>query len=166
VKISRYKKLFGVGPLGALITTLLLGALWLVDMGFRHLRILDDPTPIWLAGFALLAIWLCWHGWCIRIISRWWRHDRLCTDGPYRFVRHPIYAGGALLAATGISLMFNSWIVLLLPFLSFAVNSNLVREEESMMESVFGEEYRCYAARTGRLFPKIGYLMRLGRPRR
>src|SRR5512139_342461 len=99
VKIGRYKKLFGVGPLGALITALLLGGLWLVDRIFHHLQILSDPKPLRLAGSVLLAIWLCWHAWCVKTISQWWRHDILCTNGPYRFVRHPIYAGGALLAA-------------------------------------------------------------------
>jgi protein-S-isoprenylcysteine O-methyltransferase Ste14 len=88
-------------------------------------------------------------------IRQWWFHDRLCTNGPYRFVRHPIYAGGVLLGSLGISLLFNSWIVLLQPVILFAIYSFLVRKEETMMTAVFGEEYQRYAAKTGRLFPRL-----------
>ena len=102
-----------------------------------------------------MVIWICWHSWCIKAISQWWRHDQLCTKGPYRIVRHPIYAGGTLLGSLGIALLFNSWIMLLLPVLMYIAYSILVRREETMMTAVFGEEYLRYASKTGRLFPRI-----------
>jgi protein-S-isoprenylcysteine O-methyltransferase Ste14 len=66
-----------------------------------------------------------------------------------------MYAGAVLLGFLGISLMFNSWIVLLWPILAYIVSSLLVRKEETMMTAVFGEDYRRYAAHTGRLFPRF-----------
>jgi len=155
MNISRCQKFFGVGHIGILISLTSLSLLWLLDRVLHHVEILNPPGPIRIAGYVLIAIWICWHLWCIKAIDQWWRHDRLCTKGPYRIVRHPIYAGGTLLGALGISLVLNSWIMLLLPVLMFVAYSILVRKEETMMTAVFGEEYRRYAARTGRLFPRI-----------
>jgi protein-S-isoprenylcysteine O-methyltransferase Ste14 len=155
MSISRYQKLFGVGPLGMLIGIVLLGLLWLLDRAFHSAEILSQPGTIRFIGLVFVVLWVCWHSWCIRTISRWWRHDELCTTGPYRFVRHPIYAGGVLLGAIGVALIFNSWIMLALPVLMHATYSILVRKEEAMMAAVFGEEYKRYAGRTGRLFPRI-----------
>jgi len=153
--ISRYQKLFGVGPLGMLIGLIFLGFLWLLDRSLNHAKIFARPGALRTIGSVLIVSWICWHAWSIRTISRWWRHDQLCTTGPYRFVRHPIYAGGVLLGATGVAFLFNSWIILPLPVLMYATYSVLVGKEEAMMLSVFGEEYKRYAVRTGRLFPRL-----------
>jgi protein-S-isoprenylcysteine O-methyltransferase Ste14 len=155
MNISKYQKLFGVGPLGLLISLTMLFLLWLLDKDFGHVEISSWIKTIRIIGIILFALWICWHSWCIRTISRWWRHDQLCTTGPYRFVRHPIYSGGILLASVAVALILNSWIMLALPILMHVLYSVLVRKEESMMEAVFGEEYKRYAAQTGRLFPKI-----------
>jgi len=155
MNISKYQKLFGVGPLGLLISVVLLGLLWLLDRILHHVEMSSQPGRIRIVGSIFILVWVCWHSWCIRTISRWWRHDQLCTTGPYRFVRHPIYAGGVLLGSIGVVLIFNSWIILPLPVLMFVLYSILVRKEEAMMTAVFGEEYTGYAARTGRLFPRM-----------
>jgi protein-S-isoprenylcysteine O-methyltransferase Ste14 len=155
ITISRYQKLFGVGHIALLIGLFIFGLLWLLDRTLDHVEILHQPKPVKAMGWILLAIWICWHIWCVKAINLWWRHDQLCTTGPYRLVRHPIYAGGIWLGSLGVALMFNSWIVILQPVVSYVVLSLLVRKEESMMTAVFGEEYRRYASRTGRLFPRF-----------
>jgi protein-S-isoprenylcysteine O-methyltransferase Ste14 len=155
MQISRYQKMFGVGPFGWLINLAILGLLVFLDRMAHHVEISRNPVLAKIIGFILIAIWICWHSWCVKIISSWWHHDRLCTTGPFRFVRHPMYSGGTFFALLGIALIFNSWIILLLPVLAYAVNSVLVRREEKMMTEVFGEEYRRYAARTGRFFPRF-----------
>lgn len=129
--------------------------LWVLDRKFGPAKILSNPEPLCALGGGLLAIWIFWHLWCLSAVRKWWVHGRLCTTGPFRFVRHPIYAGGLLLATPGFVLMFNSWIMLLLPVLLYVAFWFLVRNEEAMMDAVFGEEYRAYAARTGRFFPRI-----------
>jgi protein-S-isoprenylcysteine O-methyltransferase Ste14 len=151
--ISKYNKLFGIGPLGILISLLVLGLLLLLDRALGHIRILAQPTTLRIVGLLLIGLWICWHSWAIMTIRSWWAGNRLCTTGPFRFVRHPLYAGGMFLADLGIALMLNSWIVLPWPILSYPIWSLLVRKEEKMMESVFGDEYRRYAAQTRRFIP-------------
>ncbi len=155
MKITRYQKLFGVGQISLLIGLVVFGLLWLLDRALGHVGILSRPRPVRIIGSILIAAWVCWHSWCMKAISPWWRYDKLCTMGPYKFVRHPIYAGGLWFGFLGISLLFNSWIVLLQPVILFPVLSLLVRSEEKMMTGVFGEEYQRYAVQTGRLFPKL-----------
>lgn len=155
LNIGRYRKIFGIGPIGFLAGLVLLGLLWLLDRNLRHVEILSQPGPIRILGWTLVAGWICWHAWCVKTIRSWWNKSRLCTTGPFRFVRHPMYAGGALLLGTGLALILNSWILILCPILWCFILSVLVRKEEKMMEAVFGEEYRGYAARTGCLLPRF-----------
>jgi protein-S-isoprenylcysteine O-methyltransferase Ste14 len=107
-----------------------------------------------MIGWAFIGVWICWHVWSVITIRSWWNEDRLCTKGPYRFVRHPIYAGGVFIGIA-LALILNSWILLLWPIFAYFIWSALVRKEEKMMEAVFGDEYKSYAASTGRLLPNL-----------
>ena len=131
--IGRYRKIFGVGPLGLLIGIFLFGLLSLIDREFGHIPIIGRPGTIRAIGLIFIAIWICWHIWGLKTLRLWIYKNSLCTSGPFRYVRHPLYAGVSLLGSMGISLTFNSWIMLLLPFLLFSVFSILVRREEKMM---------------------------------
>ncbi len=155
MNISRYQRYFGVGLLNVMISLFLFAILWLLDRKLGHVEISGRSGPIRIFGFALIGLWFCWHAWCVKTIRLWWSGGQLCTTGPYRLVRHPIYAGGLALAFPGISLMFNSWILFLAPVIDYLILFFLVRKEELMMITAFGEDYKRYAARTGRLFPRL-----------
>lgn len=155
--ISRYEKIFGVGPIIGLYSFVILGLLWLLDRNLGHVKMTEHVQPLRFAGAFFLTLWICWHVWSLRTIRRWWREGQLCTSGPFRWVRHPMYAGGAVLGGLGTALFLNSWIILPLPLLLFAGYAFLVRREEAMMERFFGGEYRRYAAVTGMLFPRITF---------
>jgi protein-S-isoprenylcysteine O-methyltransferase Ste14 len=155
MEITRYQKHFGVGPLAFLTSLFLLGLLLLLDRRLGHPSILNQPKTTRIMGLVLIGCWICWHSWAIKTIRSWWNQDRLCTSGPFRFVRHPIYAGFMWLADLGIALLFNSWIVLVWPVILYPIWSMLVRKEEKMMTAFFGHEYIRYASRKGRFFPRL-----------
>ncbi len=155
VNLSKYQKLFGIGPLGILISFAVLALLLVLDSKLGHARISAEPIYLRIAGLVLVGIWVCWHVWAIRTIRSWWKYDQLCETGPYRYVRHPMYAGAILLSFPGIALLFDSWVLLCWPVLVFPIWSVLVRKEEKIMSAFFGETYRGYAARTGRLLPRL-----------
>lgn len=79
----------------------------------------------------------------------------LVTDGPYRFIRHPMYAA-IFLIGIGVSLLSANWIVAL-SYMMPTASLYLVRvsDEEEMMIGQFGDEYRQFMTRTGRLIPKL-----------
>lgn len=78
----------------------------------------------------------------------------IVTSGPYRWVRHPLYAG-ELLAALGLTLLVGSlwgvvvWVALL------ALQLYRAHEEELLL-SAHLPGYAAYAARTGQLIPGVG----------
>ena len=79
----------------------------------------------------------------------------LVTDGPYRFIRHPMYAA-IFLIGIGVSLLSANWIVAL-SYMMPTASLYLVRvsDEEEMMIGQFGDEYRQFMTRTGCLIPKL-----------
>lgn len=79
---------------------------------------------------------------------------RLQTDGLYRYIRHPSYAG-MLLFLAGYVLAFRCWLGLLLVAAFFAVLVARMNAEEALLENEFGEDYVLYRRRTWRLVPWI-----------
>lgn len=78
----------------------------------------------------------------------------LVKNGPYKFIRHPMYAA-IFLIGIGISFLSANWIVAL-SYILPAITLYLIRisDEEKMMIEQFGNEYREYMRNTGRLIPK------------
>ena len=79
----------------------------------------------------------------------------LITSGPYRSIRHPIYT--SFLMILGSTLFISSNWLIGLGWLGMTILEvfSRIRFEESLMTEYFGEGYREYRKRTGRLFPKI-----------
>lgn len=79
----------------------------------------------------------------------------LVQSGPYRFIRHPAYAG-YLSIALGLGLGYSSLaglsvtLLLLLPGLVYRIHI-----EETLLAAHFGDHFQCYASRTARLLPGI-----------
>ena len=82
------------------------------------------------------------------------RH-RLVATGPYSRVRHPMYSAFFCLAGA-YALLSANWVIaasnLLAVTLMYVAR---VSAEERMMIEQFGDEYRAYMQRTGRLIPKL-----------
>jgi protein-S-isoprenylcysteine O-methyltransferase Ste14 len=106
---------------------------------------------IWLFGRAYADLGKSWSP-KIDITEK----QKLVTDGVYTHIRHPVYAAMWLWAIAQPLLMEN-WIagfalaVCFLPLYLIRVP----REEKMMLEN-FGEEYRAYMERTGRILPHLG----------
>ncbi len=79
--------------------------------------------------------------------------QRVIERGPYRYVRHPGYAGILSLLA-GLPLIFQNWYGLL--WLGVVCGSFMIvriPHEERMLIEAFGDDYRKYMKRTKRLIP-------------
>jgi protein-S-isoprenylcysteine O-methyltransferase Ste14 len=115
------------------------------------------------AGVAILtvAVWLFWRSHAD--LGRSWSPSlqlreghELVTEGVYRSVRHPRYAS-MWLWGVAQALLLQNWIagwaslVLFLPLYLLRVP-----REERMMLDEFGEGYRAYMNRTGRVIPRLG----------
>jgi len=100
--------------------------------------------------------------WCVRTLGHQFRlvvavegGSRLVTDGPYRIVRHPSYAG-LLVALAGIGVANGSALSVLACTVLPAVGIvRRIRVEEEALAAGFGGEYEEYARRTSRLIPGL-----------
>ena len=98
--------------------------------------------------------------WSIHSLGDQWstavgtaRDHRLVTNGPYRWIRHPLYVAFGMLVLA-IALISQSW---LLTLLGVVVCIGLVYRatlEEQHLQDRFGNRYRDYARRTGRFVPR------------
>jgi protein-S-isoprenylcysteine O-methyltransferase Ste14 len=77
----------------------------------------------------------------------------LVQDGPYRFVRHPVYAG-LIVTTLGVAMIRVSWLIGLLA-LALAIVLDLKRRREEAWLSERYEGYAGYRARTKALVPFV-----------
>ena len=140
------------------------GVLPLVYVFTSWLSFADYRLPSWAAwtGAAIFvfSLWLLWRAHAA--LGRYWSDSiqlrqghRLITSGIYRRMRHPMYAFGWLLGIAQALLLWNA-VVAVAGLATFALLYFLrvAREEEMMLEQ-FGEEYRAYMSRTGRVIPRL-----------
>jgi protein-S-isoprenylcysteine O-methyltransferase Ste14 len=100
--------------------------------------------------------------WVHHTLGRHWsrtleikEEHRLCMDGPYSRVRHPMYTV-FFIFMLGMSLVSANVLILFLSIIFVVfMYTFLIPSEEKMMLEYFGEEYQKYMQWTGRIFPRI-----------
>ena len=120
--------------------------------------------PLWVRiigaiGFAF-AVFM--HNWSHIALGINWsptlelkKEQRLITNGPYKYIRHPMYTA-FLLWVSFQPLLLPNWLVLLAGLFGIAMMYfGRVEKEEKMMLERFGKEYEDYMKKTGRLFPRL-----------
>lgn len=119
--------------------------------------------PEWLhwmgVGGALLVLpWVAWaqqhlgNNVTPTVITR--DNHQLITTGPYRWVRHPLYTGGAILF-TALALIMGSWLIALVTLVGALFLLLRLPKEEAMLATRFGDTYRAYQQRTGAFVPRL-----------
>jgi len=83
------------------------------------------------------------------------KNHKLIKDGPYKWIRHPIYLS-ELLGGFGLALLAQNVILIVIAIVSLYVILFLrMPIEEKMLINTFGNKYKEYMKSTERLFPKI-----------
>jgi protein-S-isoprenylcysteine O-methyltransferase Ste14 len=116
--------------------------------------------------FFSFALFLRW--WAIKSLGLKWNSVisskairrntkiRFIRRGPYRYFRHPMYAG-TMLELVGIPLVCNAYFSLLFSaFIGLPLLLIRAVMEEKVLLDKFGSAYRAYKSRTGSFIPKIG----------
>ena len=80
---------------------------------------------------------------------------QLIVVGPYRLVRHPMYSALFCMAFAYSLLSANSIVAVTNIAAVTSMYLARVRDEEKMLIDQFGDEYRAYMRRTGRLIPRM-----------
>lgn len=120
-----------------------------------------DPV-LQAVGLGLWALGIAVGIWAARAIGGYGAvsgvtaDHELVSDGPYRYVRHPIYT--AIIAiALGTTLVFRSYVLLGVAALSIITHSWWAVTEEKLLRSSkgLGHAYGTYASCTGRFLPRV-----------
>ena len=123
---------------------------------------LGIPVAVRVFGVVVMWLGLATRVWAVAALGGAFRTtvevDRdqaVVTTGPYKWIRHPSYAG-LLLIGAGLGLALGNWLsvfaCLLLPLPALAWR---IRVEEAELSRVLGHAYRAYQARTARLIPGL-----------
>jgi len=121
------------------------------------------PLPFWLrwSGFFIGLAALVIFFWVLRSLGQNFsttltitKDQTLVIQGPYQWVRHPMYTSFVLLWV-GYFLISTNWFIGLTGIVGvvWAIVVRTPKEEQMMIER-FGDEYITYMKRTGRYLPR------------
>jgi protein-S-isoprenylcysteine O-methyltransferase Ste14 len=147
-----------------MVAVVLLWSGWLVVMSLDAARYRSSHVPLWAQGVGALGIFVSiyiaylalrenpYAALVVKIQKA--RGQKVVTTGPYRYVRHPMYAG-AVLFFLGTPLLLGSWYgIALAPLLIAVLAVRTLLEERTLGAELEG--YTEYAARVRyRLIPLI-----------
>jgi protein-S-isoprenylcysteine O-methyltransferase Ste14 len=146
--------------------------IWTTALGLGAALLIAIDVPALRAGannWATLGIGLtiAWLGiflraWAVRSLGRFFERDVIIQadhvvwrGGPYRWLRHPAYAG-SLLTYFGLGLAIGSWVgAVAVAAIMFVGYIPRIRVEERELFRALGDSYRDYAGDTARLVPGV-----------
>jgi protein-S-isoprenylcysteine O-methyltransferase Ste14 len=139
---------------GIFVQTLSLFAVWMMP---RQHETSILPLGVWfqfvstIIVIVLVVVSLWTMASALRVLGKQWslqarvlENHQLVREGPYRFVRHPIYTGmlGMILAA---GLAWSHWIGLLIALVLFTIGTAIrIRSEEKLLREQFGAAFDDY----------------------
>jgi len=113
-------------------------------------------------ALAVMIVGLILRSWAVITLGNQftWHIDRkmsknLIKTGPFRFLRHPGYAG-ALLTYTFSAVFLHSWFSLVINFVVLIIAfSRRIYFEESILREIFGKNYLEYCKKVKKIIPLI-----------
>ena len=122
-----------------------------------------ESSAVQVLGLSLWFVGMGLAGWAARALGRSMTVEiqvaegqRLVQEGPYAWIRHPIYTANVT-AAVGLALLYLSPPLLGLVVVIGALATYRGRLEDEFLRSprAFGDAYTAYAERTGRFLPRL-----------
>ena len=120
------------------------------ELALATLTLAIAVFSVWLVNAAVRALGAQW-----AVAARLVEGHNLIVNGPYRWVRNPIYAGMfGMMLATGLAV--TQWPALLVATVIFLMGTYLrVRTEERLLRGQFGSEFDDYTRRVPAVIPGV-----------
>lgn len=122
------------------------------------------PLPNWVfyPGLAMIVLGILLTQWASSILGKYYspvvriRPDHIVIQrGPYRLIRHPMYAG-EILSVLGFGLAVQSYVALLvISALIIVIYTNRTKGEERLLADQLGDQYIQYVKRTKHIIPFV-----------
>ena len=118
------------------------------------------PQLAWLGAImavvALILTVFCWYhmgtAWRIGIDHK--EKNELITDGPFKHIRHPIYALSMLLML-GCFLSVQTKFMLVIACAHWIIFTLETYREENYLTAIYGARYQAYVQQTNRFLPPL-----------
>jgi len=138
----------------------LLSAFAMVIQGPNWFDTLGIEEAILVIGWMLVSAGIVVRLWAALCLAGH-KNEQLITQGPYRLVRNPLYAGN-LISVTGLAILSESVVAGLIIFSGMLlIYYATIRYEERKLFRIFGPDYRSYQERVLRLLPRLGNIRQL-----
>lgn len=151
--LSELKRVFCVGPAGALFTLVFWFVAYTIEKMVSFPKM--DINPIFrialVSMFTIDAVYLFFGS--LYYLKPLERGKKLVKSGPFKYIRHPLYSLFIYSFTALIALWFKSWFLLLTVVPLSLIWSRLVQKEEKYMLKKFGIKYRNYMEKTGQFLP-------------
>lgn len=120
---------------------------------------LEKGILVWLTGLFLITMGESLRLWTLRYIGRSSRTRKrkcrwLIKDGPYSFIRNPLYCGNLLIVLGFTILSELIWLVPIVMFLFYLQYSCIVKWEENILIEKFPHDAKRYFKSVPKWLPK------------
>ncbi len=135
----------GAGP--KIMLPMFVAAVITAVVSYLYRPLFNYPvTSTWTLalGTAFLVIGAPFWVLSVRIFFRAFSKGGLATQGPYAIMPNPIYGSFMVIVIPGISLLLNSWLILLTSILGYLTLRVFIHEEVNALREKFGIEYDLY----------------------
>lgn len=113
------------------------------------------PPYIRVIGTLVLIIGIFIHFYSAYMMMKAFKTKKLLITGPYAICRNPMYSTLFFMVVPGLSLVLNTWLILIeIPVLLLIFFKN-IKEEEDYLLNEFKDEYINYRKNVARLIPKL-----------
>ncbi|MFO7839543.1 MAG: isoprenylcysteine carboxylmethyltransferase family protein [Desulfosalsimonadaceae bacterium] len=117
------------------------------------LLVLTRLDPRWfLPGLLVSVLGELFQVWCFATIKT---QKKLTREGPYMFMRNPMYIGRFFLLFGMLMMTGNPWIPGVFVLLYYFYMTNRVRREEEKLQQIFGADYDAYCQSVNRYLPTL-----------
>ncbi len=162
IKEKRIKRQSPTGWLGLVLGAMMLALFLLAPNGDRnHYARFADVSWIRPLGVLLTGWGYAFLLWSSAVLGKQVSGEvtiqeghELITTGPYRWIRHPRYLF-IVVSLMGYGLAFSSWLGFAFAPVVLAVFLFRIRDEERLLATEFGDQWRVYAQRSWRLVPFV-----------
>ncbi len=148
--------IWGIGPRIAVSGILSFAATSMIGFKSGHVNYGFAPRAITtIFGIVLVIVGVYFWFGSLRLIATRFKSGGLITEGVYRLVRNPLYAGFIVFLVPGISLLLNNPWIILSTIVMMLVFKMSIHKEEQYLKKEFGTAYEDYMSKVKQIIPFV-----------
>jgi protein-S-isoprenylcysteine O-methyltransferase Ste14 len=145
---------FGIGPkIGIILIPWLVVTITISLLTGIFSYTSGEKTYLVLSGAILLVVGLIFYFSSVRLLLNGLKSGKLVTNGTFSLCQNPLYVSFIFFLIPAISLLINSWLVLITCIAGYIPLKMFIKNEYRELEKYFGDEYLKYRAETPEFFP-------------